>query len=90
VWTDSAVCASIDPDVFFPTTGPAFEAKRACAICPVKTECLEDALAAEVGQGRNLIHGIRGGMSPSERFDLLTKIDNGAVCDESENLALAV
>ncbi len=56
-----------DPDVFFPvgSTGVAVEqietARRICASCPVRTECLDFALAT------NQESGIWGGATEDER-----------------------
>jgi WhiB family transcriptional regulator, redox-sensing transcriptional regulator len=66
-WWSLAACQSVDPDLFFPmsATNPAraelAAAKSVCGRCPVRTECLQYALAA--GQ----VHGIWGGMSEEER-----------------------
>lgn len=64
-WTEQAVCASVDPELFFPekggTTAPA---KRVCRGCPVTTECLEWALTA------HMHFGIWGGLSERERRKL--------------------
>lgn len=74
-WTDLAACraADVDPELFFPisTTGPALdqvaEAKRVCASCPVKPDCLAWALRA--GESA----GIWGGTTPEERRYLRLK-----------------
>ena len=55
-WQDDAVCAQIGPDAFFPDeagggTTEARWAKRVCARCPVRVECLEEALATPGMQG---------------------------------------
>ena len=66
-WYDRAACQSEDPELFFPigTTGPAqlqvLEAKRICARCPVRTECLRSAIVM------GMDHGVWGGMSEGER-----------------------
>lgn len=66
-WRTSAVCTQVDPELFFPASdrGRIFElqvaaAKRMCAGCPVRAECLSFALVA-------LSHGIAGGLTPQER-----------------------
>jgi WhiB family redox-sensing transcriptional regulator len=49
-WTDAAACRGEDPELFFPIgKGPEFaseieEAKQICAACPVRSDCLQDAL----------------------------------------------
>lgn len=66
-WTDHAACLRSSPELFFPVSmaGPALEqtaaAKRVCAGCPVRAECLEWALRS--GDA----HGILGGTTPEER-----------------------
>ena len=66
-WRADALCVQVDPDLFFPETdrGTAFDrqvtaAKRVCAGCPVRTQCLDYAL-------RVLPEGIAGGTTPAER-----------------------
>ncbi|GEL48050.1 hypothetical protein CHO01_31660 [Cellulomonas hominis] len=61
-WADSALCAQVDPDLFFPDKGgPTSEAKRVCRRCEVRVECLYWAL--EAGER----FGVWGGMSERER-----------------------
>lgn len=45
-WRDEAVCRDFDrPEIFFSLKGPdKKEAKAMCARCPVRRQCLEDAL----------------------------------------------
>ena len=51
-WRDHAACRDTDPELFFPigNAGPALHqldrAKQVCAGCPVRTSCLEWALAS--------------------------------------------
>ena len=55
-------CRGSDPDVFFPDRGESLEpAKRICAECVVRDECLEHALAS----GERF--GVWGGTSERER-----------------------
>ncbi|MCW2900007.1 MAG: whiB [Streptosporangiaceae bacterium] len=69
-WMDRAACLTRDPELFFPigTTGPAAQqadsAKRICALCPARIECLEYAI--ETGQD----FGVWGGLDEDERRDL--------------------
>jgi len=61
-WQDRALCAEVDPELFFPEPGGSTgEAKRVCMACEVRAECLEFAL--ETGDQ----FGIYGGLSPTER-----------------------
>jgi WhiB family transcriptional regulator, redox-sensing transcriptional regulator len=67
VWRTKAACASVAPDLFFPAgeTGDALEqaeaAKAICAGCPVRSECLEFAIATRQQ------YGIWGGTTEVER-----------------------
>lgn len=64
-WHDHAACRGMDLAIFFPRIGEnATTAKAVCAGCPVREDCLHDALATEVKTKR---FGIRGGLSPVER-----------------------
>jgi len=64
-WQAEAVCAETDPELFFPEKGGSTrEAKRICAGCDVKTQCLEYALANDER------FGIWGGLSERERRKL--------------------
>ncbi|MGY1690748.1 WhiB family transcriptional regulator [Geodermatophilus sp. SYSU D00697] len=57
-----ALCAETDPEAFFPEKGGSTrEAKRVCAGCPVRSQCLEFALANDER------FGIWGGLSERER-----------------------
>jgi WhiB family transcriptional regulator, redox-sensing transcriptional regulator len=61
-WRLDALCAETDPEAFFPEKGGSTrEAKRVCASCPVRMECLEFAL------GNDERFGIWGGLSERER-----------------------
>lgn len=58
-------CLGEDPTVFYPTTGPATEAREICGRCPHRAECLEWAL--DTGQ----MYGFWGGASADEREQML-------------------
>jgi len=61
-WAPAAKCLQADPDTFFPEKGGSTrEAKRICAGCDVRGECLEYALANDER------FGIWGGLSERER-----------------------
>lgn len=61
-WQERALCAQTDPEAFFPEKGGSTrEAKRICAGCEVRSECLEYAL------GHDERFGIWGGLSERER-----------------------
>jgi WhiB family redox-sensing transcriptional regulator len=61
-WQERALCAQTDPEAFFPEKGGSTrEAKKICAGCEVRAECLEYALAHDER------FGIWGGLSERER-----------------------
>jgi WhiB family redox-sensing transcriptional regulator len=66
-WRSAAACQSADPDLFFPisSSGPAEQqiarAKRICANCVVRLECLEYAVTHEQ------VYGIWGGTTAEDR-----------------------
>ena len=61
-WHDLARCAETDPEIFFPEKGESVRpAKRVCAGCEVRAECLQDAL------DRGERFGVWGGLSERER-----------------------
>lgn len=44
-WRDGALCAQIGGNAWFPNSAQAAaEARRICAVCDVRPECLEHAL----------------------------------------------
>jgi WhiB family redox-sensing transcriptional regulator len=64
-WQADAVCAQTDPEAFFPEKGGSTrDAKKICAGCDVKAQCLEYALANDER------FGIWGGLSERERRKL--------------------
>lgn len=61
-WRDDALCRETDATLFFPTKGdPLVEARRLCGMCPVRDDCLEDALR------QRDYFGFRGGLSGQQR-----------------------
>lgn len=61
-WQERALCAQTDPEAFFPEKGGSTrEAKRVCASCEVRAECLSYALENDER------FGIWGGLSERER-----------------------
>lgn len=62
----SALCAEVDPELWFPEKGGSSRAaRRICARCPVSDACLQEALTAEGG-----VFGIWAGTSHLERLAL--------------------
>jgi WhiB family transcriptional regulator, redox-sensing transcriptional regulator len=61
-WTEEALCAQVDPELFFPKKGDGLRpAKRICAACPVIGECLGYALRTDQR------YGIWGGVTAGKR-----------------------
>ncbi|MER7046737.1 WhiB family transcriptional regulator [Streptomyces jumonjinensis] len=65
-WKQSALCARIDPDAWYPDGGtvPGW-VRETCARCLVRAECLAYALE------RRERHGVWGGLSGAERRRLV-------------------
>jgi WhiB family transcriptional regulator, redox-sensing transcriptional regulator len=65
-WQHDALCAQTDPELFFPSDGVSHAqiARRICTQCPVRTECLQDALADRTVDDE---FGIRAGIGPKKR-----------------------
>lgn len=70
-WTEQAACRDADPELFYPSSPRPLAAQPAirefCAVCPVQPICLRTALQ------RWERYGVWGGMSASQRADLLNK-----------------
>lgn len=62
-WLEYAACRGVDPELFFPGRGRSSnaEAKRVCAGCPVRVQCLNYSL----DNGEK--YGVWGGVSEKER-----------------------
>ncbi|WBU37795.1 WhiB family transcriptional regulator [Homoserinibacter sp. YIM 151385] len=64
-WQSDSLCAQTDPEAFFPEKGGSTrDAKRICASCEVRSQCLEYALENDER------FGIWGGLSERERRKL--------------------
>ncbi|PRX90679.1 WhiB family transcriptional regulator [Allonocardiopsis opalescens] len=67
-WWDRAACAGLPTSRFYPDPEDKRRiraAKRICAQCPVRAECLNEALALG-----DIEFGIRAGLPPRERRKL--------------------
>lgn len=65
-WMARGNCADKPPSLFFPSDGVGVEiARKVCADCPVKMQCLDYALDQRID------HGVWGGTSERERRRLL-------------------
>lgn len=82
-WTDQAACVDVPTEVFFPVpprTGghPDYGPARAiCGRCPVRAECLADALHSEP-QASGKRYGFVGGMTPGQRSERYHELRTGA------------
>lgn len=67
-WQAFAACRDTDPDLFFPAAAPgtpayaaqAAEAIAVCSACPVRAQCLDQALS-------NREQGVWGGLAEDQR-----------------------
>jgi len=66
-WASRASCRKADPDALFVQGAAQNRAKTVCLGCPVRTECLADALDNRVE------FGVWGGMTERERRALLRR-----------------
>lgn len=66
-WTSAAACSTADPDELFVSGAAQNRAKAVCQACPVRTECLSDALDNRVE------FGVWGGMTERDRRSLLRR-----------------
>ena len=64
-WASRGACRTSDPDSLFVQGAAQNRAKAVCMGCPVRTECLSDALDNRVE------FGVWGGMTERERRALL-------------------
>ncbi len=66
-WATIAACRDGDPDALFVQGAEQNIAKRVCRSCPVRFECLADAL------DNRIEFGVWGGMTERERRALLRR-----------------
>lgn len=66
-WPSQAACRHADPDALFVLGAAQNRAKVVCRGCPVRTECLADAL------DNRIEFGVWGGMTERERRALLRR-----------------
>jgi WhiB family redox-sensing transcriptional regulator len=69
-WTGRGACLGASPDTLFVQGAAQNRAKSVCIGCPVRTECLADALDNRVE------FGVWGGMTERERRALLRRRPN--------------
>lgn len=66
-WTIAAACRGMDPDELFVQGAAQNRAKLVCGGCPVRTQCLAEAL------DNRTEFGVWGGMTERERRALLRR-----------------
>lgn len=67
-WMALGSCRGMDPEFFFPTDGAGVvQARRVCAQCHVREQCLQFALEHRID------HGVWGGASERARRRLLAE-----------------
>jgi WhiB family transcriptional regulator, redox-sensing transcriptional regulator len=71
-WTVVAACRGMDPDELFVQGAAQNRAKTVCSGCPVRTECLAEALDNQIEWG------VWGGMTERERRALLRRRPNAS------------
>ncbi|MFI8193428.1 WhiB family transcriptional regulator [Streptomyces sp. NPDC085946] len=69
-WHEDAACRGTDPEELFADGARQNRAKAVCAGCPVRTECLVEAL------DNRIEWGVWGGMTERERRALLRRRPN--------------
>jgi WhiB family transcriptional regulator, redox-sensing transcriptional regulator len=69
-WASQGACRTTDPDSLFVQGAAQNRAKAVCMSCPVRTECLADAL------DNRIEFGVWGGMTERERRALLRRRPN--------------
>lgn len=67
LWAQHGSCSKQDPDALFVQGAEQNQAKQVCMGCPVRTECLADALDNRVE------FGVWGGLTERERRALLKR-----------------
>jgi WhiB family transcriptional regulator, redox-sensing transcriptional regulator len=69
-WGARARCRSSSPDALFVQGAAQHDAKRVCYGCPVRTECLAEALDGKIE------FGVWGGLTERERRILIRRRPN--------------
>jgi WhiB family transcriptional regulator, redox-sensing transcriptional regulator len=83
-WRDRAACRGTDLDLFFPGRGESAEpARRVCAACPVRQQCLDYAIS------HGIVYGIWGGLVERDRRALRSRHADAARTERDEAIAAA-
>ena len=75
-WRTRAACQGRNPETFFPHPADRDSEDAAVAICrrcPVRTDCLAEAMDAETYRLTSDRHGIWGGKTPQQRYAMYRK-----------------
>jgi len=64
-WIHRAACKGLPTKMFFPERNEYEAGKQICAKCEVREQCLENELQFDMSN-----HGLFGGLTPAERWDL--------------------
>ena len=70
MWANAALCQQSSPDELFVRGAEQHKAMAVCGACPVRAECLAEALDNEIEWG------VWGGLTERERRALLRKRPN--------------
>lgn len=66
-WAARAACSKVDPDSLFVRGPEQRQVRQICFSCPVRLECLADALDSK------MIFGVWGGLTERERRAILRR-----------------
>ncbi|WP_043498023.1 WhiB family transcriptional regulator [Georgenia sp. SUBG003] len=66
-WASGAACAGIEPDALFVRGAAQRQARQLCFTCPVRMQCLAEALSS------NTSFGVWGGLTERERRALVRR-----------------
>lgn len=71
---------------FFPNnvTVKYTAARELCVRCPVRDDCLEEAMDLEGSSVRQSRHGMLGGLTPGERYILYGKLQGGRTLEDED------
>ena len=69
-WAVQAACAGSDPDTLFVRGSAQRQVRQVCLACPVRIECLADALSSST------MFGVWGGLTERERRALMRRYPN--------------
>ena len=86
-WAAQAACATVEPDQLFGKGAEQRDARSLCFACPVRMECLAEALNSESS------FGVWGGLTERERRALLRRfpeVDDWGLWLEREDDELVV